>query len=475
MAIYMTGVTTQTVAGDPLPIAYGGTGQATAAAAINALLPLQTDNTDKVLKTDGVNVSWVTVSSGGGAVTSVAGKTGVVTLVKADVGLGNVDNTSDANKSVSIAQIALNSNNTYALQGRNVSSTYPQTGQVLTWTGSMWEGQTGSSGALGVSQIVAGSGVTISSTGPTPGTGTVTINASGTSGGSFTANTAGVYTVTNPTIGESAKMSWSTGASPNNTVTIPVPKGSGSWWSGTGIQSFPTYRALYSMNLIVYTRASSLSQSNVIVNVIKSGIPSTLSVDSISQLSANNGMYIYDIQFYASKPSLQSVADTDTITLNLGPEVTSGAFVLAVSRVNIDTMDTVLTGETFVGSGFGTQSFPGLYSSYTYAPGYYLNTNQPPITFSAVGSLSGAVYPIGPDPVMQGASAEAKISYQGVYDKGSVLFASSTMSFDSDAWEMRAYEDSSVSYTDPAWYFMSDLFKVFAFNIEAFNYTQTKN
>jgi hypothetical protein len=37
-------------------------------------------------------------------VTSVAGKTGVVTLVKADVGLGNVDNTSDANKPVSTAQ-----------------------------------------------------------------------------------------------------------------------------------------------------------------------------------------------------------------------------------------------------------------------------------------------------------------------------------------------------------------------------------
>jgi len=43
------------------------------------------------------------------AVSSVAGKTGVVTLVKADVGLGNVDNTSDANKPISTAtQTALN-------------------------------------------------------------------------------------------------------------------------------------------------------------------------------------------------------------------------------------------------------------------------------------------------------------------------------------------------------------------------------
>lgn len=42
-------------------------------------------------------------------VTSVAGKTGAVTLTKADVGLGNVDNTSDANKPISTAtQTALN-------------------------------------------------------------------------------------------------------------------------------------------------------------------------------------------------------------------------------------------------------------------------------------------------------------------------------------------------------------------------------
>ena len=55
---------------------------------------------------DGVDVKGPFTVDGapvGGSVTSVAGKTGVVTLVKADVGLGNVDNTSDANKPVSTA------------------------------------------------------------------------------------------------------------------------------------------------------------------------------------------------------------------------------------------------------------------------------------------------------------------------------------------------------------------------------------
>lgn len=64
----------------PLSVAQGGTGQATATAAINALLPSQTTNSGKFLTTDGTNTSWATVSSGGGSVTSVAfsgGSTGL--------------------------------------------------------------------------------------------------------------------------------------------------------------------------------------------------------------------------------------------------------------------------------------------------------------------------------------------------------------------------------------------------------------
>jgi hypothetical protein len=59
-------------------------------------------------------------SGGGGAVDSVAGKTGAVTLVKADVGLGNVDNTSDTNKPVSTAQLtALNTKEPLITAGGN--------------------------------------------------------------------------------------------------------------------------------------------------------------------------------------------------------------------------------------------------------------------------------------------------------------------------------------------------------------------
>lgn len=59
-----------------------------------------------------ISLSQIGEAIGGGnaSVESVAGKTGVITLDKNDVGLGNVDDTSDANKPVSTAaQTALNS------------------------------------------------------------------------------------------------------------------------------------------------------------------------------------------------------------------------------------------------------------------------------------------------------------------------------------------------------------------------------
>ena len=68
---------------------------------------IKTINGQSVLGSGDIVISS---GGGGGAVDSVAGKTGVVTLVKGDVGLNNVDNTSDTNKPISTAtQTALNS------------------------------------------------------------------------------------------------------------------------------------------------------------------------------------------------------------------------------------------------------------------------------------------------------------------------------------------------------------------------------
>lgn len=52
-----------------LPLGSGGTGATTQAGAANAVLPSQTSNTGKYLKTDGSNVSWDTVAAAWGSIT----------------------------------------------------------------------------------------------------------------------------------------------------------------------------------------------------------------------------------------------------------------------------------------------------------------------------------------------------------------------------------------------------------------------
>ena len=85
-------------------------------------------------------------------VQSVAGRTGTVTLAKADVGLGSVDNTADAAKPISTAtQTALDgkaaTSHTHALSSLTQSGA--TTGQVAAWNGSAWAPATPSSGGGG--------------------------------------------------------------------------------------------------------------------------------------------------------------------------------------------------------------------------------------------------------------------------------------------------------------------------------------
>lgn len=80
-----------------------------------------------ILASDGYSVltNWKELKTPTDVVLSVAGKTGAVTLVKADVGLSNVDNTSDLNKPISTAvQTALNNkvDKTTTVNGEPLSS-----------------------------------------------------------------------------------------------------------------------------------------------------------------------------------------------------------------------------------------------------------------------------------------------------------------------------------------------------------------
>lgn len=142
------------------------------------------NSTDLVLLEDATthefyNTPLSAISAGGGAVTSVAGKTGVVTLDKADVGLSNVDNTSDANKPVSTAQAA----SIATKQDTLVSGTTIKT--------------VNSTSLLGSGNIVISGGVTNLTT--TTAASTVTVNSdTGTDAviAAATASVAGILTAT---------------------------------------------------------------------------------------------------------------------------------------------------------------------------------------------------------------------------------------------------------------------------------------
>ena len=99
----------------------------------------------------------VTVSGGGSgsAVTSVAGKTGAVSLVKGDVGLGQVDNTSDVNKPISTAvQNALN--------GKLGTSTAIPVSQVTGLQASL-DSKSGVNDPVAASRVNAGTGTILPS------------------------------------------------------------------------------------------------------------------------------------------------------------------------------------------------------------------------------------------------------------------------------------------------------------------------
>ena len=95
-------------------IANGGTGQTTAANAINALVPAQSGQSGKVLTTNGSVVSWGT--AGGGGITALT---------------GDVSASGSGSVSASVT----------GLRGRVVATTAPTAGQVLGWnaTTNEWE------------------------------------------------------------------------------------------------------------------------------------------------------------------------------------------------------------------------------------------------------------------------------------------------------------------------------------------------
>lgn len=219
-----------------VPIASGGTGQTTASAAINALVPSQTGNTGKFLKTDGSVVSWDT-----------------------SAGATNIDGLSDAYKSGTNMTIGFQptnpsnylSNNIFISMTEPVNIDTNAADHTIVGNGSLTSITTGvsttivgsTSGVLintGSSNVIFGSGsgnsitsgsnnlVLGASAGINISTGTNNICIGNTSGGDTTVGTnnicigTGTLTGINNASGKIVIGNGITAASQNNSLTLPI-------------------------------------------------------------------------------------------------------------------------------------------------------------------------------------------------------------------------------------------------------------
>ncbi len=150
---YSFGQISGTVAGTQLPPAGGDLSGALAAPAVSKLqgrtLSATAPNSGQVLAWDGTQ--WVPQTPAGGGVSSVNGRTGVVTAQTGDYSFAQISGVAgngqlpaaggDLSGTLASATVS-------KLQNRSMASTAPSTGQVLGWDGSQWTPQTVAGGNM---------------------------------------------------------------------------------------------------------------------------------------------------------------------------------------------------------------------------------------------------------------------------------------------------------------------------------------
>lgn len=334
---------------------------------------------------------------------------------------------------------------------------------------------TNSASGGGVTQIIAGSNVTISSSGPN-GTGAVTINATGGGGSTaqFYDSITGVFTHTN-SLNQDSKVATSQGSSNGSGLIMPIPRGIETFWPSSWPD--PTASYYYNVRLFVETDNPGFYLSSVTLYSQQFG-SQQIYPSYQTMWSSSGGRYLYRIDFPGSYFT-QRNSGTDYIEFY--DNSSSSLIAVLVASKTYSNYQQTPTGGTFTDGFVQVEGYTEFSSWNQYAPGYAIMPAYPPPGTSNHKTISYVFLPSwhSPYPSIAGASAETGFYVRAM---GSNIFYNTGSDYQMAQYPYafgngqitRAYIDETYMQAEAEWFSNAGSGNLFAVRIILAEYSGTK-